>query len=346
MVLQQLRLTNFRSYGEQAFDFSPDVTVITGRNGVGKTNILEAIYVLMQGRSFRDSDELLVQHEQDWWKIEGQFDSMSREVRYQPGKPSPKQLYIDTVSKGRFTYKQQLPVVLFEPDDLLLLHGSPSARRAYLDEILVWLVPTYRHALAKYERALLQRNNLLKKGGSLATLRDTVFVWDIALSEYGAALQQSRTWLIEKLQTHLSEDYSALATKIHTVSVVYEPAHQGTHALARALAASLEKDIIRGFTSVGPHRDDIAFILNGKDARTTASRGEIRTIVLSLKYAELRLLTEATASSPIFLLDDVFSELDETRQKNLLVHTEGTQKIITTTAANKLRGTQHSTIAL
>lgn len=338
MMLQRVRLTNFRSYDEHEFEFSPDVTVISGRNGVGKTNILEAIYVLMQGKSFRDSDDLLVRHEADWWKIEGTFESSERELRYQLGKTSPKQLYVDGVSKGRFTYKHQLPVVLFEPDNLALLHGSPSARRAYLDGLLLWLVPTYRQALAKYERALLQRNNLLKKGGSLAYLRDAVFVWDIALSEYGAMLQKSRSWLVETLNARLSDDYSALATTAHTVSITYEPAHQGTHALARALNLSLEKDIVRGFTGAGPHRDDIAFTLNGKDARTTASRGEIRTIVLSLKYAELRQLAMATNTTPIFLLDDVFSELDDARQKSLLAYTEGMQKIITTTASHKAKG--------
>lgn len=334
MLLESLRLTNFRSYSERAFEFSPDVTVITGRNGVGKTNILEAIYVVLQGKSFRDSDEQLLRHDAPWWKVTGQFDSLERELRYQPGQPTLKQLYIDGTQRGRFTYKQQLPVVLFEPDDLLLLHGSPSLRRTFLDTLLSQLLPTYRTTLTKYDRALLQRNNLLKKGGTLTTLKDTVFVWDIALSEYGAALQSARQQLVETLNERLGSIYSLLATTEQSLQLTYLPTtSHGSHGLAQLLSHSLEKDVLRGFTSVGPHRDDIDFVLNSKDAKTTASRGEVRTIVLALKYAALQLLTEINTTAPLFLLDDVFSELDETRQHALLTTTNGVQKIITTTHA-------------
>lgn len=332
MVLQKLRLENFRSYTQREFSFSPEVTVITGKNGIGKTNILEAIYVLLQGKSFRDSDDQLLRYETDWWKVNGVFDEYTRELRYQPGQTVSKQLLVDETSKGRFTYRQQIPVVLFEPEHLALLHGSPSLRRSYLDTLLIALVPTYRSTLAKYERALLQRNNLLKKGGSLVQLRDTVFVWDIALSEYGAELQDARRELISTLTTELSGLYSELAGVKQTLEAVYEPAGaNGSHGLAQALAKSLERDVMRGFTSAGPHRDDIRFVLNGKDAKTTASRGEIRTVVLALKYAEVTQLRKQTGLEPLFLLDDVFSELDTTRQNALLAKTEGVQKIITTT---------------
>lgn len=332
MKLNEITLYNFRSYNERTFLFSPDVTLITGKNGVGKTNVLEAIYVLFQGKSFRDSDEQLLRHTANWWKVDAGFDSMKREVRYQPGQTHAKHLYIDGTDKGRFTYKHQLPVVLFEPDHLLLLHGSPSLRRAYLDNLLINLIPVYRTTLAKYERALLQRNNLLKKGGTRAVLKDAVFVWDIALAEYGAALQAARRQLITALNDRLSGYYSALAASPHSLVVDYKPVGEHTaHGLARQLARSFEKDTVRGFTSVGPHRDGIDFILNGKSAKTTASRGEVRTIVLALKYTELQLLSEDAPHSPIFLLDDVFSELDTVRQKTLMAHTEGIQKIITTT---------------
>lgn len=331
-VLRNIALYNFRSYTEQSFEFSETVTVISGKNGVGKTNILEAIYVLMQGKSFRDSDEQLMRYDAEWWKIQGEFDNFDRELRYQPGGAIPKQLLVDSVSKGRFTYKQQLPVVLFEPDTLLLLHGSPGGRRAYLDGLLVSLTPTYRSLLVKYERALLQRNNILKKGGTLAELQDKVFVWDIALAEYGSQIQLARQDLVKQLNANLSETYSLLAVADSAVAVHTESTHRpSSQHLAEALGRSLQKDALRGFTSVGPHRDDIGFTLNSKDAKTTASRGEVRTIILALKYIELSLLTEATGHTPLFLLDDVFSELDEGRQKALLASTEGVQKIITTT---------------
>ncbi|HMR72642.1 MAG TPA: DNA replication and repair protein RecF [Candidatus Saccharibacteria bacterium] len=331
-ILRTVALYNFRSYSERSFEFSETVTVISGKNGTGKTNILESIYVLMQGKSFRDSDEQLMQYDTEWWKINGEFDTGERELRYQPGATVPKQLLVDSVNKGRFTYRQQLPVVLFEPDTLLLLHGSPSNRRAYLDALLISLNPTYRPLLAKYERALLQRNNILKNGGTLAQLQDKVFVWDIALAEYGSQIQLARQDLVERLNKKASETYSMLAAGKNQVAVIYEPTHvSNSQRLAEALNRSLHKDALRGFTSVGPHRDDVEFLLNGKDAKSTASRGEVRTIILMLKYIELSLLTEATGQTPLFLLDDVFSELDEARQKALLASTEGVQKIITTT---------------
>lgn len=334
MILSTLRLYNFRSYEEREFSFSPEVTVITGKNGTGKTNILEAIHVVLQGKSFRDSDEQLLRHDSDWWKVNAALDSAEREVRYQPGLTYAKHLYIDGTDKGRFTYKQQLPVVLFEPDHLMLLHGSPSLRRTYLDTLLVNFIPHYRTTLAKYERALLQRNNLLKHRGSTALFKDSVFVWDIALAEHGAAIQTARRELIATLNERLSEHYSTLAASPYALRIDYRPVGEQTaHGLAQQLTQSFEKDTLRGFTSVGPHRDDIDFILNKKSAKTTASRGEVRTIVLTLKYAELELLSKDSVHPPIFLLDDVFSELDDTRQRALLAATQGVQKIITTTNA-------------
>lgn len=332
MKLNQVTLHNFRSYEESSFEFSPEVTVITGQNGIGKTNILEAVYILLQGKSFRDSDDKLLRYDTDWWKVRGVFDDFERELRYQPVQQRSKQLYIDGTQKGRFTYKHQIPVVLFEPDHLLLLHGSPTLRRAYLDTLLTALLPTYRSTLAKYERALQQRNNLLKRRLPYDVLRDSVFVWDVALSEYGAEIQAAREKLVETLNTSLSGYYSTLAANEQTLAVIYEPTSKGgAHALAHQLTHSLEKDMERGFTSIGPHRDDISFLLNSKDAKTTASRGEIRTIVLALKYAEIAEISASNSMMPILLLDDVFSELDASRQAALLLNTNGIQKIITTT---------------
>lgn len=307
--------------------------MIVGRNGVGKTNILEAIHVLLQGRSFRDSDEELLRYEQEWWKVSGQLPGGERELRYQLGQPSPKQLLVDGVSKGRFTYRHQLPVVLFEPDDLLMLHGGPGMRRHYLDSLLVKLLPAYRQTLAKYERALLQRNNLLKKELPLTALRDAVFVWDIALSEYGSEIIRQRSWLVGAFNTTLSGHYSAIANNQQPVTVHYtHNASQTAQHTAEYLSKTIDKDALRGFTSIGPHRDDLQFMLNGKNVQQSASRGEIRTLVLALKAAELELLQQAhKGSTPLFLLDDVFSELDHERQQSLLTHTKHVQKIITAT---------------
>jgi DNA replication and repair protein RecF len=330
MVLQRLSLYNFRSYDERQFELSPQTTMIVGKNGAGKTNILEAIYTLLQGKSFRDTDEELLQYDQEWWKITGSFDQGERELRYQLGKPSPKQLVIDGVVKGRFTYKQQLPVVLFEPDDLFMLHASPGVRRLYIDTLLLKLVPSYRTTLARYERSLLQRNNLLKKDISFSSLRDAVFVWDIALSENGSEIIRQRQHLISQLNEQLSQNYSHIAGTPHTVTVEYLSSNQpDAQTLVGGLTESLERDKQRGFTSIGPHRDDIAFFINGKPAKSTASRGEVRTLLLALKQVEVALVKVITGRMAVYLMDDVFSELDEERQVQMLHSAVGVQTVIT-----------------
>jgi len=332
MRLKQLRLHQFRAHHDAEFDFDSEVSAITGPNGSGKTSILEAIYTLLIGKSFRDADEDLIEYENDWWRIEAEIDERVRELRYQPHDKG-KQLLIDGAAKGRFTYRQQLPVVLFEPDQLFLIHGSPSSRRRYLDTILLAVSPTYRDHLARYERALTQRNNVLKRPAR--ELDDALFVWDIALSEHGAAISEARHALTVELNEHLSELYSDLAHKKQTLEVGYltslnHDSDTRSQLLAR-LRARHEQDVVRGFTSVGPHRDDIVFTLNGKDAQTSASRGEIRSIILSLKFAERQLLENKTNVAPIMLFDDVLSELDETRRKFLSRSHKDSQIIYTTT---------------
>lgn len=335
MNLAKLQLTNFRSYDEREFVFDQDVTVLVGKNGAGKTNVLEAVYMLFQGKSFRDGDEQLVRHGETWWKLGADVSGVVRELRYQPAATVRKQLLVDAASKGRFTYRHQLPVVLFEPDDLLMLHGSPSRRRRYLDTLLIATQPTYRQILAKYDRALLQRNNILKKAQKrrmeAETLRDDMFVWDVALAEHSARIMQQREQLLQLLQLGLAEEYSRLAGSETAVHIRYEPSVSHASKLAGGLHASLEKDIARGFTGVGPHRDDIAFDLQGVLATQTASRGEVRSIILALKSREIALLRDTYGLPPLYLLDDVFSELDPDRQKAVLHNTDNVQKIITTT---------------
>lgn len=338
MVLSEVRLHQFRSHHEAVFQLDPAVTFIVGKNGAGKTNILEAIYILYAGKSFRDGDEDLIEFEHDWWRVEGVVDGITRDVRYQPAQQRSKQLHIDGANKGRLTYRQYLPVVLFEPDDLLMIHGSPSARRNYIDNCILSLLSSYRHTLAKYERSLLQRNNLLKnKQLSAAERKDNLFVWDVSLSELGAEIMKQRLSMIEKLNTGLSDTYSQIADTAQSLQLHYETkSHQppSSSTLLQELHHSLAHDVLRGATTVGPHRDDIAFELNGVSAKTSASRGEIRSILLSLKTAEIDLYRDANGVIPLFLLDDVFSELDEGRQKRI-TSSKDVQTIITATKLEK-----------
>lgn len=334
MHVSRLHLHQFRSHEDAIFDFDPHVTAIIGPNGSGKTNILEAIYTLCMGKSFRDGDDDLITYEQDWYRIEGNIDDTQRELRYQPSNKG-KQLIVDGTSKGRFTYKQQLPVVLFEPDDLLMIHGSPSARRKYIDELLQKLSLPYRQLLSRYERVLTQRNNLLKQRHTMSELRDNLFVWDVSLAEIGSKIIAMRLDIIEQINTRASEIYSEVAGKQQALTLTYiYPHQQRTESqIVAALTHHLDDDLRRGFTSVGPHRHDIEFELQSQSAKHTASRGEVRTILLSLKQIEISLLTQAQGNTPILLLDDVFSELDNDRKRRVS-EIPGVQTIITTTEMN------------
>lgn len=331
MQLTELRLKQFRSYWNAHFKFDPSITLISGKNGVGKTNLLEAIYVLMQGTSFRVSDGDLLHTDTGWWRIDGTLDGEERQVRYQTTHTPAKQLVITETAK-RFTYKDRLPLVLFEPTDLQLIHGSPSRRRDAVDTMLVALSQPYKLALSRYERALQQRNNILKKHP--ANLEDVLFSWDILLSEYGVTISEARHDLVRQLNELLPGYYARIAGSDHELHVDYKSelsrGMTGSHYIAQ-LHRKLPLDRIRGTTSVGPHRDDIEFVLSGVNAKQSASRGEVRTILLALKIAYAHLLEDLYGKKPLILLDDVFSELDTDRQSNLLALLRDYQTIITDT---------------
>ena len=347
MHVSRLHLHQFRSHEDAIFDFDPRVTAIIGPNGSGKTNILEAIYTLCMGKSFRDGDDDLITYEHDWYRIEAMMDDVNRELRYQPSNKG-KQLIVDGTPKGRFTYRQQLPVVLFEPDDLLMIHSSPSARRKYIDEIVQKISPHTRQLFARYERVITQRNNLLKQNQSLAQLKDNLFVWDISVAELGAKVIAERTAIINALNMRLSDTYSQIAQRPQVLSVQYiAPEQSQTESqLLAQIHTRLHDDIRRGYTTVGPHRHDVSFLLNNKDAQHSASRGEVRSILLSLKMIELRLLEESSGTVPVFLCDDVFSELDHDRSVAVSGLAKGRAQMILTSTSAPLKNTHFQLITL
>jgi DNA replication and repair protein RecF len=331
-VVKKLSVQNIRSHDSFVTDLSPSVTVITGQNGSGKTTLIESIYVALQGSSFKGSDTDLLRHDQPWWRIDILFDDETkRTIKFDPTRVTRrKQFVIDEKTAYRLTSKYKHPVVLFEPDDLRLLHGSPTRRRQFIDRFISQLNPLYSAALHKYERALKQRNNLLKKPH---TTNDELFVWNIALSEYGAYIIEQRTIFIEQINSKLNGAYNDIAESIDTVSVHYSHTSIGDvkQKLLTELDHSSERDIYVGNTSVGPHRHDVIFQFNNSPALSVASRGEVRTIVLALKFLEVAIIEQITNIKPLILLDDVFSELDISRQKALSDTIREHQIIITST---------------
>jgi DNA replication and repair protein RecF len=334
-AIKKLQVQNLRSHTAYVISFSPEVTIITGANGSGKTTLLEAIYVTLQGSSFKGSDGDMLKKEAPWWRIDSAFDDLTnRVVKFDPEKTtSRKQFIIDDKTTARIPAKLKYPVVLFEPEDLRLLHGSPARRRQFIDRFISQLNPFYGPALRKYERALKQRNNLLKS----AYLRDDeLFAWNIALAEHGAFIIEQRIAFIEQINQNLTTLYQEIAGTHDDVSVHYSHTFVGDikQKLLNELHSHYERDKYLGNTSVGPHRHDVIFEINNSPALSVASRGEARTIVLALKFLEVAIIEQLIDKKPIILLDDVFSELDATRQQLLTTQLKGNQIIITSATKN------------
>ena len=325
----RIRVQNVRSHEDYLLDFSESVTVITGSNGSGKTSLLESLYVSLQGSSFKGTDSDMLRLSKPWWRIEVILDQTPRITTFDSTKAlSRKQFLIDGKKSARLPIKYKHPVVLFEPEDLRLLHGSPTRRRQFIDRFISQLNPLYGPALRKYERALKQRNALLKHP---ALVDDQLFAWNIALAEHGAYIIEQRIAFIEHINNKLTTVYQEIAGINDDVSVHYSHTFVGDikQKLLNELHAHLQKDRYLGNTSVGPHRHDVIFELNHSPALAVASRGEARTIVLALKFLEVEIIHELTGKEPIILFDDVFSELDPQRQRLLTTRLTGYQIIIT-----------------
>jgi DNA replication and repair protein RecF len=334
-MITSIRLQNFRSYKDGSFEFEPGVNIVVGPNASGKTNLLESVMVLARGGSFRARDIELVQFNKPWARLEANFASHTRVTKIELiGEQTDKTFVIDDKPFKRLSLERTIPVVLFEPNHLQLISRGPEARRDYFDELLERSQPRYKTLLASYRRTLAQRNALLKQHRTHATQQ--LFAWNIRLSELGAQIVEARHMLIDQINKNISKDYGRIAGKRSKVLLQYEcqfpPQNYASRMLSK-LEKNIDLDFSRGFTSSGPHREDIVFYLNNQPAGATASRGEARSLLLALKIFELQLIEKTRGQPPIFLLDDVFSELDGKRRRALVDGLAGLQTIITTTDA-------------
>ena len=334
-MLTSLRLQNFRSYTDASFEFGERVNIIVGPNGSGKTNLLEAVQVLAIGGSYRVHDADLVLHGASWARLDASMrDSSSRTVKLVQEPRQTKSFEIQDKSYVRLSQHHTLPLVLFEPNHLQLLHGAPELRRSYLDEILEQTKPGYISFRRNYRRVLSQRNALLKRGHPSV---GEIFPWNLRLSELGAVITRARFELVCNLAPKLTDLYKTLSKSNAELSIEYTPqfpVETYETSLMSKLETALSHDVARGFTAYGPHREDITVLLNGRPASEVASRGETRTIVLALKILELELIEDARGITPILLLDDVFSELDGARRRALTSYLQAHQTFLTTTDAD------------
>ena len=337
-MVQDIRLLHFRSYTDELFEFDPGVNIIVGPNASGKTNLLEAIQMVCSGSSYRVRDNELIRNAEPWARLDAHTSTGQRSVKLEKQNPLErvqKTFEISGQPYKRLTYNRKLPVVLFEPNHLRLLTGGRELRRDFLDDLLEQLVADYGLLRRQYKRALAQRNALLKQGPKSTP---QLFAWNVRLSELGGLVAAQRKNLVEKLEPDLQVFYRQLSSnnKI-VVNLRYEAScderDYGSSLLSK-LETSTELDYQRGFTAYGPHRDDMQVMLNGRQAAETASRGEVRTLLLGLKLLELKLVEEQRSYKPLLLLDDVFGELDGARRRALTEFLTDHQAFITTTDAD------------
>ncbi len=340
MRLSKIRVQHVRNHTEFTCDFGAHMTLIHGKNGTGKTSVLEAIYMAYRGTSFKGSDNDIVTDTKRWFRVDALDESdISRRVIFDRRQERPiKEFTIDDKKFHRLPVRYKRPIVLFTPNDLRLIDGSPARRRDYLDAIISQLNPAYGPALRRYERTLLQRNKLLKNPYVTA---DQFFAWNIILSEAGSVIINERHAYIEHIQQRIMAHYRSIATSNDDISVEYTHTKTTPAKLLAQYEQSFERDRELGNTTIGPHRHDLVINLKHSLASDVASRGETRTIVVALKYIEAELLLETFGEYPLVLLDDVYGELDLERRRNLSHTLNDYQIIITST--DKITGLPRST---
>lgn len=337
MRIRSLKINGFRNLLPTSLHFEPtvDLFVFSGKNGQGKTNILEAIYLCALSKSFRTTkSQEFIHFGEPFCHIQVELDDAQLLEFIVTEAPLRKVLKVNGVKKVALDFVGQLKAVFFSPDDLAYMAFAPRLRRRYLDVLLSQLHHDYLEALTHYESARSRRNALLrhlKTGqGSLDELR----FWDGLLATYAMPLSLHRKALMAQIQPLLSYYYRLISGVDHSPEIHYLTEMSEIDSeqdYLSHLESCQQDDVASGKTGFGPQRDDLQFILEGKDMRFFASRGEWRTLVLALKFAEIELLKQKNGSPPVLLLDDVFSELDEDRQAYLLKAIEGVQAFITTT---------------
>lgn len=343
MVIKKLTLHNFRNYEDETFEFSEGLNVLLGKNAQGKTNCAEAVFYLCTGSSLRiRHDRQLIRHGESGAflraEAESRYGALTLEADIYENK---RELRLNGVKVSRAVdFLGNLNSVFFSPGELRLIQDGPDERRRFLNLSISQTSKEYASALLRYNRILDQRNNLLKER-DVSLVLETLPVWDEQLARYAAVIVRRRKQFLALLSPLAEEAHAFLTDGAEQLSLGFDetyPDDEGEIAekLLRGLSNSYERDLRLGFTTVGPHRDDVKIVIGGADARGYASQGQTRTAALALKLAEVEIFKQLAGEAPVLILDDVMSELDLSRRKKLLQKASRLQCILTCTHAERV----------
>lgn len=348
MYLEKLSLKNFRNYNSAEINFYPNVNIIIGENAQGKTNLVEAMYLLGFGKSFRttqDKDLILMSENYTHVSALIKKEQTTDRIDFRYNTKQKKEIKVNEVPLAKLSELiGHVNLVIFSPEDLQLIKGTPALRRKYMDKSISQIYPYYYRLLIDYNKILKQRNNLLKQSG----VKKMISIWDEQLADYGSKIMKYRLDFLKMLQEICYEIHFKISQEKEQLNIEYMsnylPKNLGDSyeydkiysGMLLNLKNRLDLDIKRGYTSVGPHRDDLLFYINEKESKKFGSQGQVRTTALSLKLSEIIIINKVLKESPILILDDVLSELDQTRQNELIHYISDIQTFITTTEINSI----------
>ena len=354
MKILSVELSNFRNYKHAAVSFNDGLNVLYGKNASGKTNMLESIYlcsIFKSPRTTKDKEMVLIGEKNATVTLVLQKKFRKHVINLQIDEKGKKKVLVDNIPLNRAgELFGVLGVVFFSPDEMKLVKESPQERRRFMDVGLSQQQRGYFYALQRYNKTLKQKNNLLKEWRGSRNINEMLDVWDAGLAREGAVIISKRLDYVETLNDSASKFHTAISSEKEELKLSYESSFdiesKSIEDIEKQLYENIkrarEKDKELGYSTVGPHRDDIKIEINGKDSRKFASQGQQRTIALALKLGEVLIYKNEIGEPPVLLLDDVLSELDLTRQNLLLKMTEGFQTILTCTefmldgASNKI----------
>lgn len=349
MNILDLRLINYRNYNNIYVKLNKNINIFIGKNAQGKTNLIEAIYTLATGRSFKtnkDSEVINFYKEESYIGSNVLLGDYEKFIEIKMDKKKSKRIRINKVElKSQRELYQGLNVVIFSPDDLRIIKDGPSERRKFLDEAISQIKPIYNYNLNKYKKLLFQRNNILKTSRFKKDIDALLEVFDIQISKIGTYIVLEReNYLINlckvgnEVHNDITKGLEDLEIRYTTNIEIMDNKADMEKTYLKLIKENLNEDIRYGTTGIGPHRDDIEFFIDKKEVKVYGSQGQQRTTILSTILSQLELIKRDRGLYPILLLDDVFSELDDDRKKYLSSLFTNIQTFITTTNLEDLKG--------